>query len=97
MMLIDSTKLVSTIRDSIACQLRAKAQCELPEKVLLDVARNVAMAVMGLELDDTHVIDAPELIDTRLLLSARERHHDRCMTPGDDGHLTCPVVAGREA
>ena len=25
----------------------------------------------------------------------RERHHNRCMTPGDDGHLTCPVVAGR--
>ncbi len=94
---LDSSKLLSAIRDSIACQLRAKAQCELPAKVLLDVARNVAMAVMALDLDDTHVIDAPEIIDTRSLLSARERHHDRCMTPGDDGHLTCPVVAGREA
>ena len=24
-------------------------------------------------------------------------HHDRCMTPFDDAHLTCPIVAGREA
>ena len=87
---LDSTKLVSTIRDSIACQLRAKAQCELPEKVLLDVARNVAQAVMGLELDETHVVCTPVgLVNAKV-------HHDRCMAPGDDGHLTCPVVAGRE-
>jgi hypothetical protein len=55
--LIDERDLVSTIAESFACQLRAKAQCELPPKVLLDIARNAAQAVLGLELADTHVIE----------------------------------------
>ena len=60
--------------------------------VLLDVARNIAQAIHGLEVDETHVVDT---IDTRTLLSKRERHRDRCLSPFDDGHLTCPVVGGR--
>ena len=96
MILIDPTNLLASITSTLAQQLKAQAQCELPDRILRNIARNIAHTVTTLELSDTHVVDAPELIDTRLLLSARERHHDRCMAPGDDGHLTCPVVVGRE-
>jgi len=59
--LLDPTTLVSTIADSLASQLRAKAQCELPPKVLLDVARNVAQAVMGLGVLETVVVETKEV------------------------------------
>ena len=92
--LIDDTKLLASIESTLATQLKAQAQCELPPAILRNIARNIAHSVMTLELDETHVVD---LIDTRSLLTQRERHHDRCMTPFDDAHLTCPIAAGREA
>ena len=78
---LDTTELVATLRDSLACQLLAKLSVLLTEQQALDIARNLAQAVMGLEVDETHVVDT---------------HHDRCMAPFDE-HPTCPIVAGREA
>lgn len=90
---LDSSQLTAAIRSTLVGQL-AVYDVSFPERVITAMTNNIAQSVLGLELDDTHVIDT---IDTRSLLSKRERHHDRCMTPFDDGHLTCPVVAGREA
>ena len=79
---ISTTSLVPTLRDSLRCQLEAKLGVLLTERQAIDIARNLAQAVLGLEIDETHVIDT-------------SRHHARCMAPFDE-HLTCPIVAGRE-
>lgn len=87
--LIDDTKLLASIESTLATQLKAQAQCELPLAILRNIARNIAHSVMTLEVDETHVVD---LIDTRSLLTQRERHHDGCLAQFDDEHITCPVV-----
>lgn len=82
MITLSATDLVPILRDSLRCQLEAKLGVLLTERQALDIARNVAQAVLGLEIDETHVIDT-------------SRHNARCMAPFDT-HLTCPIVAGRE-
>ena len=57
MITISTTELVPTLRDSLRCQLEAKLGVLLTERQAIDIARNLAQAVMGLEIDDTVVID----------------------------------------
>ena len=86
---ISTTSIVATLRDSLACQLLAKLSVLLTEKQAIDIARNLAQAVMGLEIDETHVVCTPVgLVDVKA-------HHARCMAPFDE-HPTCPIAAGRE-
>lgn len=81
---LDTTALVPTIRDSLRCELEAKLGVLLTERQAIDIARNLAQAVIGLEVDETHVVCTPVgLVDVAYASATHDAARARAAKAGD--------------